>query len=82
MVGAGDLNARFRKYVRNLLRHERYFKDLAIAIESDVMLDFESTKKRIFRYHGERLEIWFALRGLRSSATQEQIMEDGFWLPW
>lgn len=81
MVGAGDLNARFRRYVKKLLCNEHYL-DVDLAVEAEVMNRFESRGKRVFTYAVKKEGFWYPLRGLQQSSDDVRIQNDGFELTW
>ena len=80
MVGAADLNDKFRSLVKSFLRKERYLEDdedtLDIIIAAEVMPKFENEIKRAFRYKDHETAFSIRMRGLKKSTKQNRIRDN------
>jgi hypothetical protein len=82
MVGSGDLNDKFRRLVKSILRKELYLENLLqninidTIIEAEVMLKFENDIKRAFQYNDTEGTYSIRIRGLRESRDDERIQNN------
>ncbi|KAF1363129.1 hypothetical protein EJ07DRAFT_163038 [Lizonia empirigonia] len=80
MVGAGDLNDRFRALVKRILRRERYLKNedntIDSIIEVEVMPKFETNIKRAFQYNDTEVTYSIRIRDLKESRDDERIQKN------
>lgn len=81
MVGACDLNEKFRSLLRIVLRGERYLETEGCTIEdivaNEFMPSFEKTVKRTFQYNNVAANYGFRVRGLRESAHDPRVRSLG-----
>jgi hypothetical protein len=79
MVGAGDLNDKFRSLVKFILREELYLETGDVTIDSivstEVMLEFENDTKRSFQYNDTEETYSFRIRGLKESRSDDRIQD-------
>lgn len=77
MVGACDLNDKFRSLVRIVLRGERYLEAEGYTIDdvitNELMPTFENTIKRTFQYNNVTANYGFRVRGLRESRHDGRV---------
>jgi hypothetical protein len=82
MVGAGDLNDRFRRLVKGILRKELYLENPSLdttidtIIEAEIMPRFENDIKRDFQYNDTERTYPIRIRGLRESRDDERIQKN------
>lgn len=77
MVGAADLNNKFRALLKGILRNERYLETrdetIDMIIEAEAMFKFENDIKRVFRYNKPEKIYPVRIRGLRASDGDARI---------
>lgn len=80
MIGAGDLNERFRILVTEILRKERYLTNSGVSIDSIVaaecMPKFESRFKRGFLYNDTEATYDIHIRDLEESRTDKRVRKN------
>lgn len=77
MVGACDLNDKFRNLLRIVLRGERYLETEGCTIDNiitnEVMPTFKNIIKRTFQYNNVTANYGFRVRGLRESRHDYRV---------
>ena len=80
MVGAGDLNNKFRNLVKSILCRERYLENdedtIDSIIEAEIMYRFENDIKRSFQYNESEKTYPIRIRGLRESVSDDRIQDN------
>lgn len=80
MVGAGDLNDKFRTLVRSILHSERYLEQegetFDTIIAAEVMFKFGNDIKRSFHYNDTGATNSVRIRGLKSITVDERIRKN------
>ncbi|KAF1923136.1 uncharacterized protein M421DRAFT_9919 [Didymella exigua CBS 183.55] len=79
MIGAGDLNDKFRSLVKSILRKELYLENGDVSTDSiisaEVMFKFENHTKPSFQYNATKETYPLRIRGLRESRSDERIQD-------
>lgn len=80
MIGAGNLNDRFRCLVKGILHRERYLETddniIDNIIAAEVMSKFENEIKRRFQYNETETTYPIRIRGLRESRNDDRIQDN------
>ncbi|KAJ8115705.1 hypothetical protein OPT61_g2702 [Boeremia exigua] len=80
MVGAGDLNARFRTLVKDILRKELYLEkageSIDTIVDAETMYEFENKIKRVFQYNDTEAEYSIRILGLKKNRYDERIRDN------
>jgi hypothetical protein len=80
MVGAGDLNDKFRSLVKDILRKELYLENgedtIDTIVAAEAMFKFENDIKRSFQYDDTEATYPIRIRGLRESRSEDRIRDN------
>jgi hypothetical protein len=80
MIGAGDLNDKFRGLVKGMLRRELYLENdegsIDTIIAAEVIFKFENDIKRSFQHDDTEATYPFRIRGLKESRSEDRIRDN------
>ena len=80
MVGAANLNDKFRSLVKSILRRELYLENYEDTIDTiiaaEVMFKFENDIKRAFQYNDYEATYPIRIRGLKESSGDDRIRDN------